>query len=265
MDLQIRLIDGFFHAQRGTFSSPNATLSLNVRGTRSYRCPGFDRSNPGPFLILLPPQVPVTCDHGPERENWAVLFTSSDLRPGSRNHLVAVRGAAHEPWTELPLVTELPPAEMPALLQQVIELRSAFRSPLAIDRYRVHAGLMALIARFLAGAPEPSSRDPAAHLRRLLDDDAKAAASIAALSRLCGMNIDHLRERFERTYGLTPLAYRQGKRLGEAMRLLATTSSPVQAIARQLGFSSVSQFCARFRAHFGQTPLQARARARFGA
>jgi AraC-like DNA-binding protein len=265
MDLQIRMIEGFFGAQRGTFASASATLSLNVRGARSYRCPGFDRANPGPFLILLPPQVPVTCDHGPERENWAVLFESSDLRPGSKSPLVAVRAASHEPWTELPLVTELPPSDVPALLQQLVVLRSAFRSPLAIDRYRVHAGIMSVIARCLAGAVEPSSRDPAAHLRRLLDDDAKAAASIATLSRLCGMNIDHLRERFERAYGLTPLAYRQGKRLGEAMRLLASTDSPVQAIARQLGFSSVSHFCARFRAHFGQTPLHARSRARFGA
>lgn len=262
MELHVRLVEVFHQEQHGTYQTDVASLSLMVAGVRTYQVPGFDRRHPGPFLILLPPRRTVVCDFGPDRENWAILFATSDVAPGSRDHLVALRAGASDPWTEVPLVCELSPTEVPALQQLCLELRAHFRSPLGGSRLLLHAGVLQLLGRMLANAQTPPARDPAVQLRRLLDQDLACRHGIAALSRQCGGNHDHLRERFVRAYGITPHAYRQRQRLAEALRLLSTTDEAVAAIGAQLGFPSASHFSAVFRAWCGCTPVEARQRAR---
>jgi AraC-like DNA-binding protein len=260
MHLDVRLVEVFRHEQRGALTHAEAAVSLTVSGLRHHRLPGYERWNPGPFLIIAPPGTHVEFDFGPDRENWVALLVSDDIRPGSRDGLVAIRAGAAEPWTELPCILEVSQQELPALQQAFLEVREAFRSPLASDRLRVHLGIVALIGRCLGGAPAPASRDPAARLKRLIDEDPLGRRSLAALSRGCGMSVDHLRLRFQRTYGLSPLAYRQRLRLAEAHRLLSTTDLRVGEIARRLGFRHASHFCAVFRACFGQTPAMSRRR-----
>ncbi len=260
MDLDVRLIEAFTMQQRTTITHEEAALSLTVSGLRSHRLPGYDRQAPGPFLILAPPRIEVTFDFGPDRENWVVLFNSGDIRRGSRDGLVAIRPGAAEPWTELPYILEVSAEALPELRQDFMDLREAFRSPLANDRFRMHVGIIALIGRCIGGAPMPPAQDPAVHLKRLIDEDPHGLLSIAALSRQCGLSVDHLRLCFQRTYGMAPLAYRQRTRLSNAMRMLADTDLPIGAIAQKLGFRHASHFGAVFRASFGYTPGEARRR-----
>ena len=56
--------------------------------------------------------------------------------------------------------------------------------------------------------------------------------------------------------GFSPYDYLIRHRIGQAKMLLATTSQPVSAIARMVGFNSATNFISAFRTYENTTPLQ---------
>lgn len=98
---------------------------------------------------------------------------------------------------------------------------------------------------------------PAARLRRLLGSDPAKRWKIGEAGRLLGMSEATLRRRLE----ADGLGFREiiGQvRMGRALALLQSSDLSVTQIAYEVGYESISQFTARFRRHFGQSPGQLR-------
>jgi AraC-like DNA-binding protein len=80
--------------------------------------------------------------------------------------------------------------------------------------------------------------------------------SVAQLATIANISRTALAQRFTRLLGLPPLTYIADRRLSHAAELLRTTTTPVAAIARQVGYSSEAGFSRAFSRRYGQPPRQ---------
>ncbi|MCB1909590.1 MAG: helix-turn-helix domain-containing protein [Rhodocyclaceae bacterium] len=85
-------------------------------------------------------------------------------------------------------------------------------------------------------------------------------ATMDALASHVGVSQRHLRRLFAREFGVTPLAYRNGRRLQLARRLLTESAMPVGEVALAAGFGSLRTFNRSLARAYGQTPGELRQR-----
>lgn len=85
----------------------------------------------------------------------------------------------------------------------------------------------------------------------------KGAAGFVALT---GKAHPHVSRTMKRHTGQSPVDYITGLRMDHAARALTGTSDPLAEIAEEIGIPNLSHFHKTFRARFGQTPAQYRAR-----
>lgn len=78
--------------------------------------------------------------------------------------------------------------------------------------------------------------------------------SIQALLASLGFSYAHQARLFQQTFGQSPLAYVNAKKLERARLLLNDPRTTVQEAADAAGYADVSYFIRSFRRHFGQTP-----------
>jgi len=128
--------------------------------------------------------------------------------------------------------------------------------PLMVARHQMKEVLLALAEcglRFdLAGANQVSTR-----VRRLVGAEVTRRWRAGAVARQLGMSEATLRRRLERE-ATTFRRVLQDVRMGRALVLLQSSELSVVQVAYEVGYDSVSQFSARFRRHFGQSPRQLR-------
>jgi AraC-like DNA-binding protein len=109
-----------------------------------------------------------------------------------------------------------------------------------------------------AMAPLP----PARHLLRA-QDFATAhhhePITVADMAAAAGLSRSHFTRAFTATFGLTPGAYLQSRRLERAASLLRRTDHPVARVCVEVGFSSVGTFTTAFGRAYGVTPTAYRA------
>ncbi|MCX5355711.1 GlxA family transcriptional regulator [Streptomyces mirabilis] len=98
-----------------------------------------------------------------------------------------------------------------------------------------------------------------ADLLTWIDDNLSADLSLYAMAERCGLNVRTLSRQFPRDIGVTPQEWVTQARIGRARELLASTDLPVEGVAKAAGFSSLSNFRARFRQVVGLTPKAYRA------
>ncbi len=77
---------------------------------------------------------------------------------------------------------------------------------------------------------------------------------IPALARLAHRSLNHFERRFKQVFGMPPSRYIVQLRIHTAARLLAGTSRPVSAIAREVGFYDQSALTRYFKRIMGVTP-----------
>jgi AraC family transcriptional regulator, transcriptional activator of pobA len=82
--------------------------------------------------------------------------------------------------------------------------------------------------------------------------------SVAAASRLAGMNKPQFMKTFKQVAGMTLVAYLNHVRLANAARFLRETNRSIAEIAADAGFADQSYFDRRFKRAFGQTPNEFR-------
>ena len=78
--------------------------------------------------------------------------------------------------------------------------------------------------------------------------------SISFLAERFGISTAYLRREFLRAYQMTPIAFLQSVRVGNAQNMLASKYLSVGEIAEQCGFSSASYFIQVFRKSVGESP-----------
>ena len=95
---------------------------------------------------------------------------------------------------------------------------------------------------------------------RWIEANASRAITIDEAAQVALMSTRNFLRRFKVETGLTPSEYLLHVRIDWCCRLLATTSLPVDKVARRCGIGSGAQLSKIFRKHLGRTPTEYRAR-----
>jgi AraC-like DNA-binding protein len=95
-------------------------------------------------------------------------------------------------------------------------------------------------------------------VRELLSSRPEQPWTVSSIAKVVGASPFHVCRVFRRRTGYTLHGYLTEQRLRQAMVLLEDGGTDLRAIAAALGFSSHSQFTARFHAAFGATPSRFR-------
>jgi transcriptional regulator GlxA family with amidase domain len=110
-------------------------------------------------------------------------------------------------------------------------------------------------AQFIAHQPplpEGASLDP---LLKWIDGHLKAELTLVRLARQGAMSQRTLARRFAEQVGMSPAQWVLHARVRAAQRLLEKTAWPMEDVAAEIGFGSVSTFRARFRRIAGTSPI----------
>ncbi|MFC3768993.1 helix-turn-helix domain-containing protein [Paenibacillus sp. GCM10012303] len=93
-------------------------------------------------------------------------------------------------------------------------------------------------------------------LRRMVTADSDE--SVARIARDLHLSRSRCSKLFTKVYGVSPRRYVSELILNRAKRLLVTTNLPIEGIALELGFHSLSHFSCQFRRWTGVSPMQYR-------
>ncbi len=215
---------------------------------------------PGDFSVVFPQQIHIMAGRNhPSR--WEFIYIEPKL---------LVEGETPSPEELWPLfyMRQVVPARISseslpplyALLQSVFRELHA-KKPLYQDT--VHGLLYALFALFNRmtvqdekQAPLPSLNGYACVRTALsyIHGHYMEPLSIRVLADLCHVSESHFRKLFHSTVGISPLDYIQHYRIRQACHLIHQSREPVNAIARMVGYSSLSSFNRQFQQYLGQSP-----------
>jgi len=123
--------------------------------------------------------------------------------------------------------------------------------------------VLEIVAAFGRAGTAPSASRPPAWLdaaRDFMHAHTGAPLSMKRIARAAGRHEIHLAREFRRHFGLSVGSYLRKVRTERAAHLLRHTRSGITDIALACGFASHAHLCRVFKAHFGVTPSQFRAR-----
>ena len=147
-----------------------------------------------------------------------------------------------------------------ALLRNIFQ-ELHMKSPLYQDI--VHGLLYALFARFnrMTVQEEKQALLPPqngyACIRASLSyiyDHYMEPLSVRELAERCHISESHFRRLFHTTVGISPLDYIQHYRIRQACHLIHLNQKPINVIAQEVGYTSLSSFNRQFQQYLGQSP-----------
>jgi AraC-like DNA-binding protein len=106
---------------------------------------------------------------------------------------------------------------------------------------------------------------PTALALQAIHREPSTAWTVESLAQTAGLSRAAFAQRFRHLVGEPPLTYLTRWRMVTAARLLADTGDPLQAIARQVGYTSEFAFSKAFKRDYGVAPGSYRQRERTGA
>lgn len=255
MDINILNIARFTHAQKARHIHEHTIISLSVSGLvhHSHITPPMVPS--APMLTILPAHTEIDFEYNHKRENWAIVLDIPAITEGRTKSTVIYNHKSQA--IELPNALQINREYVSGWEGEFVRMQDAFHAGTPADMLRCETGIYNILRYFLDRRPDMYHATAASHLRWLIDNDLKAETSLEELSLRCGYSPDHLRIMFEKQYNLSPLEYRNRKRMAVALDLLGNSDLRVTQVATRLGFRHVSHFSNMFKAHFGYTPSQA--------
>jgi|TARA_R110001606_G_C15399815_1_gene652716 AraC-like DNA-binding protein len=142
----------------------------------------------------------------------------------------------------------------PALLHYVQFLHAQLQHGIESD-FTQHQMLLLLIQLLQERHGSQLKLDRRVHAaKQFLDEHFSRPLSLAEAAAVAHLSIRQLNDLFRRQVGMTPHQYLTELRMKEAWRLLEQSGLSVQRVADAVGYSSLSAFSDRFRAHFGKAP-----------
>lgn len=149
-------------------------------------------------------------------------------------------------------------------IQALAEHPGAFGATDRLDMlcFQMFQELMLARRRMQCPLPEEDEklRRIISHLQRNFTDE----IDLEELARNAGFSRRTFSRRWKQTGLPPPAQYLFNLRMEEAERLLAETALPIWKISLRLNYRNSAWFCAAFRRHTGETPLQFRRRHRGG-
>ncbi len=161
-----------------------------------------------------------------------------------------------DPDGEPALTFETPVTRRPSLFRLVNQTHAALSDNDAGALEQQTA--LAELVRSLADPGRPRRRDTAppaaiALARAFIDDRYAQGFGLDALADLTGLSVFHLVRSFKKAVGLSPLAYRNQRRVMEARgRLLA--GEPIAQVALDMGYADQSHLTRQFQRILGISP-----------
>jgi AraC family transcriptional regulator len=143
-------------------------------------------------------------------------------------------------------------------------LRDEMQSDDAFSAMAREGIMLEIVAAFGRSGTAPASvAEPPAWLRRaraFLHENVSSSLSMTRIAQAAGRHEIHLAREFKRFFGLSVGNYLRRLRTERAAMLLAQSRTDLTDIALACGFSSHSHLCREFKARYGVTPSQYRAR-----
>lgn len=97
-------------------------------------------------------------------------------------------------------------------------------------------------------------------LTRIVQESIYKNISVENLALMCNMSTSTFKREFKKTFELSPMQWIVNKKLDRAVVLLKTTDKYVQDIAYECGFENYIHFSRRFKARFGKSAIEFRAK-----
>lgn len=104
--------------------------------------------------------------------------------------------------------------------------------------------------------PEPVSRPQIQPALAYIQEHFHSEIHIETLARQCGLSEPHFRRVFREYVNMSPVDYLNSVRVREACRMMDRRDCPMDLVAGECGFSSVSSFTRNFKKVLGTTPYQ---------
>jgi AraC-like DNA-binding protein len=255
MKLRVRYIVACRFAQETAYSVPSPTISFTFAGLEFHESPGFRIGADTTGLLLMPQNLPIHFRFNERRENYAVLFDSSDVRLSAVPDQVDIRHAGE--WLSIPMFIPVDAGRLDGWRLELERMRTAFLMPTPKNRLRVELGVLNILRHMVDETTSTIGISPSERLKNLIDADSSESRSLDELCAECGYSPDHLRLLFTKEFGSTPKQYRIRRRMAEAMEWITGSRLTTKEIAWRLGFSQVSHFSAAFKAMHGKSPREA--------
>ena len=121
--------------------------------------------------------------------------------------------------------------------------------------------LMSAILRYYSSARNEADRMIYHNVIRLrpvinyITEHYKEKIYIETLADMITVSPDYFTKMFKDSIGKTPIDYINAMRIGDSLRLLALTDTPVADISDQLGFSGPNYFHKIFKSYMDTSPL----------
>lgn len=159
---------------------------------------------------------------------------------------------------ERSLIFGSPVSHDPRLFRTLVEAYDAMSVPHA-ERLDQETAMMTLV-RALVSRPreEPCLRATVSgasigRARTYIDEHFREAFDLGMLSAVADLSVFHLARSFKKAVGLSPLAYRNQRRVSEARKLLLAGRS-IADVAMEVGFADQSHLTRQFQRIVGVSP-----------
>lgn len=198
----------------------------------------------GSVLRLHPGEVHANTAQGPETLRYSVLYVPRDTLLGCFDAALDLRFPTPVVWN-------------PRLHRIVCETHATLSSPTA-DKLAQESAL-ATLARMIGGHPiqamagDPIPSDAVDQARRYIEDNLLENFGLGDLSRLTGLSPFHLVRSFKKAVGLSPVAYRNQRRIFAARQRLIDGQATAE-VALDLGYADQSHFTRHFQRLIGISP-----------
>jgi len=196
------------------------------------------------FALLIPPHCPVEQRLAAPCETLYVHFSLGRMFDIYRGRPKAIRLSESEK-------------------RQMLELSEAFENA---EPHWLAVKLCAWACSCVA-ALEPSEwekiSDVDPRMQRVaerIEKNLRSACGNTSLAKEAGLSVNSLIRLFKKSFGESPKAYSQRRRLAEAATLLVSGDASIDEIAFSLGFYDRNHFTRRFSKHFGSPPAKYRER-----
>jgi AraC-like DNA-binding protein len=200
----------------------------------------------GTTLLLHPDEVHANASIGPDALRYRVMYVTSETMAA---------------WLPEALTFPAPVSRVATLFEAVSIAHAILDGPADhLTQEAAFATLLNELARnadVCAGKIQAEAHSGVRRARTYIDECFASDFSLEDLAGLAGLTRFHLVRTFKRATGLTPVAYRNQRRVEAARRLLQRDLS-IAEIALEVGFADQSHLTRQFQRLMGTSPARYR-------